>query len=101
MNVVQDGSFRRKPTPCSNHFVFTADNQVKDCWVPDGARTALFSASDNFFANFFGAASVPSDDVSDGSSGLAQNPENIDVQGISNISLAANTGTIITVEFYT
>ena len=79
------------------HDITTADTIT----VPAGARFALFSASDDFFARYDGqAAVVPSSDVEDGT-GSELNPIVRAVKAGETISIiAAAAATIVTVSFY-
>ena len=68
--------------------------------VPDGARTAVFSATGVFYARWGGGdAAVPAADVTDGS-GSETSPTIRNVIGLTAFSLAAPAACVVAVAWY-
>ena len=68
--------------------------------VPAGATLVLFSAADDFAVNYDTAAEFPSSAIVDGS-GSDLNPVVVDIQGVANIHLIAQTtGVRVQMKFY-
>lgn len=67
--------------------------------VPTGAKSVLFSATADFYANFGAAAAIPAVDVTDGTASLL-NPKLRGIDGAATIGLIAPTTCIVQMEFF-
>ena len=88
---------RAKPT-FINAAVLEASVE-KQIAVPEGAGSCVFSADGDFFARPDATASVPSEDITDGS-GSELNPAQWDVHDVAILRLIAPEATIVTLSFY-
>lgn len=75
-----------------------AANTAEGITVPAGANFAVFSATDDFYANYVTTATVPGD-VTDGTASEL-NPSIRNVSGVTTISVISSGTPIITVTFY-
>jgi len=77
-----------------------AANTVESHTVPSGAKFVIFSATNNFYANFIGGtAAVPAADVTDGTAPFL-NPGTVFIQGLAAISLISPAACVVTMAFY-
>ncbi len=88
------------PSKYVNAYVLAA-GQPQTVIVPAGARIAMFSFTDNFYANFQGGvAAVPSANIINGSSSEL-NPINRDVSKCTSFSVIAPGTCILTISYFT
>lgn len=67
--------------------------------VPAGARYVLFSATNDFYANFNAAAAVPAADIENGTASIL-NPGLRSIEGAVTIGLISGGTCVLTMEFY-
>jgi hypothetical protein len=67
--------------------------------IPAGARVAMFSATNNFYVNFAGAAAEPTVNITNGS-GSELNPLARDIRGYSSFSVVSPSGCILTIAYF-
>lgn len=67
--------------------------------VPTGARFVFFAATGNYYARPDGTVTVPSADITDGTSGEI-NPTVWDVSAVTNIMVIAPAACVVTLSFY-
>ena len=67
--------------------------------LPDGVRWMTFSATDDFYVRPDGTASVPTDEVSDGTASHL-NPHHRNCEGITTLGFIAPRACVVTMEFY-
>lgn len=87
------------PDSTSVNGVVLAAGTAKSITVPSGATHALFSATDDFYANYTGTATVITDTTN--GSGSELNPVIRTLLAATTISVIAAQATNVTVTFYT
>lgn len=67
--------------------------------VPPEAKSVMFSSTGDFYVNFSGMASIPSENITDGSASML-NPQLRAIGTATAISLIAPADCVVTMEFY-
>lgn len=72
---------------------------AKSVAVPEGARIASFSSTNNFYVNFQATAAVPSGDIDTGAA-PELNPAARDISGYSSFSMISQDGATVIIAYF-
>jgi hypothetical protein len=86
------------PSKYINAYVLAAGSP-KTVNIPTGARVAMFSATNNYYVNFTGAAAEPAGDIINGYASEL-NPVARDVTGYTTFSVVSPAACILTIAFF-
>jgi hypothetical protein len=78
-----------------------ASNIAESHSLPAGAKFVVFSATDDFWANYAATAAIPAADITDGTASEFNPITRYVGSGVSAISLIAPRACIVTMAFFT